>query len=89
MVIERVATTAGINDVDYFRHLHSNAISVQGVEFDETAFIEELKTNKPFLFGDATKIKIDNSTTKTPTEFSVKVKGAKTMAELRALQAGG
>jgi len=87
MALERVASTNGIKDVDYFKHLIGNA--AKDDKFNQETFLETLKTTKPYLFGEAIKPKIDNSPNKTPKDFSEKVASAKTMAELYALQGEG
>lgn len=83
MIVERLASENDVSDVDYFKHLLAEASKAETFESD--TFIKQLKTTKPYLF-DKTKIKIDNSPNKTPTALNEKIKGAKTMDELRALQ---
>ena len=47
--------------------------------------MENLKTNKPYLFGESEKAKIDNTPNPADVKIKDKIKSAKTMAELHAL----
>lgn len=84
-VINKVAMDNNITDVDYYKHLR--AIASKEATFDEATFIKQLQDEKSFLFGKAeTKAVIDAAQNLVPTELGTKIKAAKTMAELRALQ---
>lgn len=53
--LERSAVAAGVQDVDYAVHLlekHVRGLSEEAIEaFDESKFFEDLRTEKPHLFG--------------------------------------
>lgn len=85
-VIEKVVSENGIKDADYFKHLLAQASATEG--FDQSTFIEQLKGDKPYLFngGDIQPKKVDSTSNRASLDVSERVKGAKTMAELYALQ---
>lgn len=85
-VIEKVVSENGIKDADYFKHLLAQASATE--DFDQSTFIERLKGDKPYLFngGDIQPKKVDSTSNRASLDVSERVKGAKTMAELYALQ---
>lgn len=83
MKIERVATENGIAEVDYYKHLR--AIASKEDKFVEETFVENLRTTKPYLFGASDKAKLDASPNPKDVVIKDKIKGAKSMAELHAL----
>jgi len=86
MAVQKVVTENGIKDVDYFKHLLSQASGSE--DFNEATFIDQLKGDKPYLFsgGETQPKKVDATSNKASLDVSERVKGAKTMAELYALQ---
>jgi len=84
--IQQVVSKNGIKDADYFKHLLATASATE--DFDQSAFIEQLKGDKPYLFngGDVQPKRVDSTSNKASLDVSERVKGAKTMAELYALQ---
>lgn len=83
-VVERLASDNGANDKDYFKHLYAKASKDD--TFDKDTYITKLKKDKPFLFVVAEAKNIDASPNAVPTSISAKIKAAKTMKELRAIQ---
>jgi len=86
MAVQKVVAENGIKDVDYFKHLLSQASGSE--DFNEATFIDQLKGDKPYLFsgGETQPKKVDATSNKASLDVSERVKGAKTMAELYALQ---
>ena len=86
MEIQKVVSANNINDADYFKHLLLQASN--GEDFEQSTFIEQLKGDKPYLFkgGDTQPKRVDSTSNKASLDVSERVKGAKTMAELYALQ---
>lgn len=84
--IQQVVSKNGIKDADYFKHLLAQASVTE--DFDQSAFIEQLKGDKPYLFngGDIQPKKVDSTSNKASLDVSERVKGATSMAELYALQ---
>lgn len=84
--IQQVVSKNGIKDADYFKHLLAQASATEG--FDQSTFIEQLKGDKPYLFngGEIQPKKVDSTSNKASLDVSERVKGAKSMAELYALQ---
>jgi len=86
MAVQKVVAENGINDADYFKHLLSQ---VSGNEdFEQDAFINQLKGDKPYLFsgGEVQPKKVDATSNRASLDVGERVKAAKTMAELYALQ---
>lgn len=84
MEFQKVAMDNGIKDADYFKHLLMQAKKAE--DYNEADFISELKTEKPYLFGVQETKKVDAQTSKQTLDVSARIKGAKTIAELNALQ---
>jgi len=86
MAVQKVVAENGINDADYFKHLLSQ---VSGNEdFEQDAFINQLKGDKPYLFsgGEVQPKKVDATSNRASLDVGERVKAARTMAELYALQ---
>ena len=86
MAVQKVVAENGINDADYFKHLLSQ---VSGNEdFEQDAFINQLKGDKPYLFsgGEVQPKKVDATSNRASLDVGERVKAAKSMAELYALQ---
>jgi len=87
MAVQKVVSENGIKDADYFKHLLAQASAVD--DFDQSAFIEQLKGDKPYLFsgGEVTQPKkVDATSNRASLDVGERVKSARTMAELYALQ---
>ena len=86
MAVQKVVTENGIKDADYFKHLLAQASATE--DFDQSAFIDQLKGDKPYLFsgGETQPKKVDATSNRASLDVGERVKGAKTMAELRAIQ---
>jgi preprotein translocase subunit SecD len=87
MAVQKVVSENGIKDADYFKHLLATASADDG--FNQDAFIEQLKGDKPYLFsgGEVTQPKkVDATSNRASLDVGERVKSAKTMAELYALQ---
>ena len=86
MAVQQVVTENGIKDADYFKHLLAQASVSE--DFDQSTFIEQLKGDKPYLFsgGETQPKKVDATSNRASLDLDERVKGAKTMAELYALQ---
>ena len=84
MEFQKVATDNGVKDADYFKHLLTQA--KRSEDYNEADFISELKTEKPYLFGIQETKKVDATSSKQTLEVGERVKSAKTMKELYALQ---
>tara|TARA_R110002020_G_scaffold166393_4_gene354374 strand:+ start:732 stop:1316 length:585 start_codon:yes stop_codon:yes gene_type:complete len=84
MEFQKVAMDNGIKDADYFKHLLTQAKKAD--DYNEADFISELKTEKPYLFGVQETKKVDATTSKQTLDVSERIKSAKTIAELNALQ---
>ena len=86
MAVQKVVSENGIKDADYFKHLLAQASAVD--DFDQSAFIEQLKGDKPYLFsgGETQPKKVDATSNRASLDVGERVKSAKTMAELYALQ---
>jgi len=86
MAVQKVVSENGIKDADYFKHLLAQASAVD--DFDQSAFIEQLKGDKPYLFsgGDTQPKRVDATSNRASLDVGERVKSAKTMAELYALQ---
>ena len=87
MAVQKVVSENGIKDADYFKHLLAQASATQ--DFDQSTFIEQLKGDKPYLFsgGEVTQPKkVDATSNRASLDVGERVKSARTMAELYALQ---
>ena len=86
MAVQKVVSENGIKDADYFKHLLSQASATE--DFDQSAFIDQLKGDKPYLFsgGETQPKKVDATSNRASLDVGERVKSAKTMAELYALQ---
>jgi len=86
MAVQKVVSENGIKDADYFKHLLAQASAVD--DFDQSTFIEQLKGDKPYLFsgGDTQPKRVDATSNRASLDVGERVKSAKTMAELYALQ---
>ena len=86
MAVQKVVADNGIKDADYFKHLLATASA--GEDFNQSTFIEQLKGDKPYLFngGDTQPKRVDSTSNRASLDVGERVKGAKTMAELYALQ---
>ncbi len=86
MAVQKVVSDNGIKDADYFKHLLAQASA--GEDFDQSTFIEQLKGDKPYLFsgGETQPKRVDATSNRASLDVSERVKSAKTMAELYALQ---
>lgn len=86
MAVQQVVAQNGIKDADYFKHLLAQASASE--DFEQEAFIEQLKGDKPYLFsgGEVQPKKVDATSNRASLDLGERVKGAKTMAELYALQ---
>ena len=86
MAVQKVVAENGINDADYFKHLLATASA--GEDFDQSTFINQLKGDKPYLFsgGEVQPKRVDATSNRASLDVSERVKSAKTMAELYALQ---
>ena len=86
MAVQKVVSENGINDADYFKHLLSQASGNE--DFEQEAFINQLKGDKPYLFsgGDTQPKRVDATSNRASLDVGERVKSAKTMAELYALQ---
>mgnify|MGYP001576555720 CR=1 FL=1 len=85
-IIQQVVSENGINDADYFKHLLSQASGSE--DFEQNAFIEQLKGDKPYLFsgGEVQPKKVDATSNKASLDVKDRIRGAKTFAELKNLQ---
>jgi hypothetical protein len=85
MDFQKVASDNGVQDEDYFKHLLMQAQKAD--DFEQAEFITSLKSNKPYLFGAQEPAKkVDATSNRASLDVAERVKGAKTMAELYALQ---
>ena len=86
MAVQQVVAQNGIKDADYFKHLLAQASATE--DFEQDAFIEQLKGDKPYLFsgGETQPKKVDATSNRASLDVGERVKSAKTMAELYALQ---
>ena len=87
MEIQKVVNANGINDADYFKHLMAQASTSE--DFEQDAFIEQLKGDKPYLFNggvDNQPKRVDATSNKATLNAADRIKGAKSMAELYQLQ---
>ena len=87
MEIQKVVNANGINDADYFKHLMAQASADEN--FEQEAFIEQLKGEKPYLFNagvDNQPKRVDSTSNKATLNAADRIKGAKTMAEIYQLQ---
>ena len=86
MAVQKVVTENGIKDADYFKHLLAQASATD--DFDQSTFIDQLKGDKPYLFsgGETQPKKVDATSNRASLDVGERVKSAKTMAELYALQ---
>ena len=86
MAVQKVVSENGIKDADYFKHLLAQASATD--DFDQSTFIEQLKGDKPYLFsgGETQPKKVDATSNRASLDVGERVKSAKTMAELYALQ---
>ena len=87
MKIQKVVNANGINDADYFKHLMAQASASE--DFEQEAFIEQLKGEKPYLFNagvDNQPKRVDSTSNKATLNAADRIKGAKTMAEIYQLQ---
>jgi hypothetical protein len=84
--IQQVVSANGIKDADYFKHLLAQASASE--DFDQSAFIDQLKGDKPYLFsgGEIQPKKVDATSNRASLDVGERVKSARTMAELYALQ---
>ena len=86
MAVQKVVAENGIKDADYFKHLLAQASVSE--DFDEASFIDQLKGDKPYLFsgGEIQPKRVDATSNKASLDVSERVKSARTMTELYALQ---
>jgi len=86
MAVQKVVAENGINDADYFKHLLAQASGSE--DFEQDAFINQLKGDKPYLFsgGEVQPKKVDATSNRASLDVGERVKSATTMAELYALQ---
>jgi len=86
MAVQKVVAENGINDADYFKHLLAQASGSE--DFEQDAFINQLKGDKPYLFsgGEVQPKKVDATSNRASLDVGERVKAAKSMAELYALQ---
>ena len=87
MEIQKVVNANGINDADYFKHLMAQASTSE--DFEQDAFIEQLKGEKPYLFNGGVESqpkRVDATSNKATLNAADRIKGAKSMAELYQLQ---
>lgn len=84
MEFQKVATDNGIKDADYFKHLLMQAKQTE--DFDQAEFISGLKTEKPYLFGVQETKKVDATQSRQALDVNERIKGAKSMKDLYALQ---
>jgi predicted RecB family endonuclease len=86
MAVQKVVSENGIKDADYFKHLLAQASATD--DFDQSTFIEQLKGDKPYLFsgGEVQPKRVDATSNRASLDVGERVKSAKTMAELYALQ---
>jgi len=86
MAVQKVVSENGIKDADYFKHLLATASASE--DFDQSTFIEQLKGDKPYLFsgGEVQPKRVDATSNRASLDVGERVKAAKTMAELYALQ---
>ena len=86
MAVQKVVSENGIKDADYFKHLLAQASATD--DFDQSTFIDQLKGDKPYLFsgGETQPKKVDATSNRASLDVGERVKSAKTMAELYALQ---
>ncbi len=84
--IQQVVSANGIKDADYFKHLLAQASASE--DFDQSTFIDQLKGDKPYLFsgGEIQPKKVDATSNRASLDVGERVKSARTMAELYALQ---
>jgi predicted RecB family endonuclease len=86
MAVQKVVSENGIKDADYFKHLLAQASAVD--DFDQSAFIEQLKGDKPYLFsgGEVQPKKVDATSNRASLDVNDRIKSTTTAAELYALQ---
>ena len=86
MAVQKVVSENGIKDADYFKHLLAQASATD--DFDQSTFIDQLKGDKPYLFsgGEVQPMRVDATSNRASLDVGERVKSAKTMAELYALQ---
>jgi len=86
MAVQKVVAENGINDADYFKHLLAQASGSE--DFEQDAFINQLKGDKPYLFsgGEVQPKRVDATSNRASLDVGERVKSAKSMAELYALQ---
>jgi len=86
MEIQKVVNKNGINDVDYFKHLLSQAKGTE--DFDQETFIDSLRGEKPYLFNDGVSQpkKVDATSNKASLNVQDRIASAKTMADIYKLQ---
>ena len=86
MAVQKVVSENGIKDADYFKHLLATASASEG--FEQDAFIEQLKGDKPYLFsgGDTQPKRVDATSNRASLDVGERIKSTKTMAEIYALQ---
>jgi hypothetical protein len=86
MAVQKVVSENGIKDADYFKHLLAQASATD--DFDQSTFIDQLKGDKPYLFsgGEVQPKRVDATSNRASLDVGERVKSAKTMAELYALQ---
>jgi hypothetical protein len=86
MAVQKVVSENGIKDADYFKHLLAQASAVD--DFDQSAFSEQLKGDKPYLFsgGDTQPKRVDATSNRASLDVGERIKSTKTMAEIYALQ---
>ena len=86
MAVQQVVAQNGIKDADYFKHLLAQASASE--DFEQDAFIEQLKGDKPYLFsgGEVQLKKVDATSNRASLDAGERIKSAKTMSELYALR---
>ena len=81
--LSAMAAKHGIKELEYFDVVLSKEQNKE--DFDEAAFIEKLKTEKPFIFGVAPKVDNSPNTTDEPKSLKDKL-GTMSFEELKKLQ---
>jgi predicted RecB family endonuclease len=86
MAVQKVVSENGIKDADYFKHLLATASADDG--FEQDAFIEQLKGDKPYLFsgGEVQPKKVDATSNRASLDVGERISNATSMAELYKLQ---
>lgn len=79
--VTQLAAQHGVTDTDYLKYQLTQAQKSE--DFNESAFIENLKETKPFLFGQPSTVpKVDASRNKQEVDVSTKIRAARSMQDL-------